>query len=176
MDGRDLPLSEELHLGRVIAVSACQAVALLERSHSTIGDLPLEMGTLVKMRTRVSIVYGMVSGLRVPLPRLEPSDKDLRLVELDLVGEIPVAGAAGGFQRGVSAYPALDEPVYLASADDLAQVYARPIAATAPVGTIHQNVGVPAYILVDELFGNISALSARPDRENPAVLRRSCSR
>ena len=111
MDGRDLPLSEEIHLGRVIAVSACQAVALLVRSHCAIGDLPLEMGTLVKMRTRVSIVYGMVSGLRVPLPSLEPSDKDLRLVELDLVGEIPVAGAASDFQRGVSAYPGLDEPV-----------------------------------------------------------------
>jgi hypothetical protein len=69
------------------------------------------MGTLVKMRTRVSIVYGMVSGLRVPLPSLEPSNKDLRLVELDLVGEIPVAGAASDFQRGVSAYPGLDEPV-----------------------------------------------------------------
>ena len=84
MDGRDLRLSEDLHLGRVIAVSACQAVALLESSHSTgsaLGDLPLEMGTLVKMRTRVSIVYGMVTGLRVPLPSLEPSDKDLKLVE-----------------------------------------------------------------------------------------------
>ena len=51
-------------------------------------DLPLEMGTLVKMQTRVSIAYGMVTGLRVPLPSLEPSDKDLRLVELELVGEI----------------------------------------------------------------------------------------
>lgn len=156
MDGRDLPLSEDLRLGRVIAVSACQAVALLERPHSmapALGDLPLEMGTLVKMRTRVSIVYGMVTGLRVPLPSLEPSDKDLRLVELDLVGETRDTNAIAGFQRGVSAYPALDEPVYLASVDDLAQVYARPKAATAPVGTIHQNGAVPAYVLVDELFG-----------------------
>jgi DNA helicase HerA-like ATPase len=156
MDGRDLPLCEGLHLGRVIAVSACQAVALLEKSHATapsVGDLLLEMGTLVKMRTRASIVYGMVSSLRVPLPSLERSDKDLKLVELDLVGEIPNTDAVAGFRRGVSAYPALDEPVYLASVDDLAQVYARPIAATAPVGTIHQNDAVPAYILVDELFG-----------------------
>ena len=154
MDGCT-PLCEELHLGRVIAVSACQAVALLERSH--VSDLdrdpPLEMGTLVKMRTRVSIAYGMVTGLRVPLPSLEASDKDLRLVELELVGEIRDTDAVADFQRGLSAYPALDEPVYLASAQDAAQVYARPKVVATPVGTIHQNGAVPAYILVDELFG-----------------------
>ena len=152
MDGGDLTRSADFHLGRVIAVSACQAVALLERSDSS-GDVPLEMGTLVKMRTRASIAYGMVTGLRVPLPSLEPSEKDLRLIELDLVGEIRDTDAVAGFQRGVSAYPALDESVYLASVDDLAQVYSRPIAVTAPVGTIHQHGAVPAYILVDELFG-----------------------
>jgi hypothetical protein len=84
---------------------------------------------------------------------LEPSNKDLKLVELDLIGEIRDADSTRGFQRGVSAYPALDEPVYLAAADDLAQVYSRPKTATAPVGTIHQDGAVPAYILVDELFG-----------------------
>ena len=156
MDGVALRLCTGPRLGRLIAVSACQAVALLEKRHAEISsdsDLPIEMGSLVKMRTRVSIAYGMVTGLRVPLPSLEVSDKDLRLVELELVGELRDVDTLAGFQRGVSAYPALDEPVYLACAEDLAQVYARPKAATAPVGTIHQNGAVPAYVLTDELFG-----------------------
>src|SRR5262249_8657584 len=156
MDGCAPPSSEDLRLGRIIAVAACQAVAILEHSVPAVSsarDLPLEMGTLVKMRTRVSVVYGMVTGLRVPLPSLESSDKDLRLVELELVGETTGTNTATGFQRGTSAYPALDEPVYLASAGDLAQVYARPKVVTAPVGRIHQNGAVPAYVLIDELFG-----------------------
>ena len=155
MDGSALLLSEGFRVGRIIAVSACQAVALLEGPSvaASRAGTPLEMGTLVKMRTRVSIAYGMVTGLRVPLPSLGCSDKDLKLVELELVGEIQDACAGAGFQRGVSAYPALDEPIYLACAEDLAQVYACPKVATAPVGTIHQNGAVPAYILVDELFG-----------------------
>ena len=157
MDGSDIPERGNLHLGRLIAVSATQAVLLIERRDAaaiSAGGLPLEMGTLVKMQTRVSTVYGMVTGLRVPLPSLELSDKDLKLVELQLVGEIEnTNGAAGSFQRGISAYPALDEPVCLASAADLAQVYARPKAVTARVGTIHQDNAVPAYILIDELFG-----------------------
>jgi uncharacterized protein len=144
-------------VGRIIAITPSQAIILLERRDAAgKADLviPLEMGTLVKLHSRVSIVYGMITGLRVPLPSLEPSDKDLRLVELELVGEIRhTDGPSGCFRRGVSGYPALDEPVYLASASDLAKVYARPHAATARVGTIHQESAVPAFILTDELFG-----------------------
>ena len=147
----------DLRVGRVIAITPSQAIILLERRDAAgKADLiiPLEMGTLVKLHSRVSIVYGMITGLRVPLPSLEPSDKDLRLVELELVGEIRHAdGPSGCFRRGVSGYPALDEPVFLASASDLAKVYARPHAATARVGTIHQESAVPAHILTDELFG-----------------------
>ena len=147
----------DFRVGRVIAITPSQAIILLERRDAA-GNadliIPLEMGTLVKLHSRVSIVYGMITGLRVPLPSLEPSDKDLRLVELELVGEIRHAdGPSGLFRRGVSGYPALDEPVYLASASDLAKVYARPHAATARVGTIHQESAVPAYVLTDELFG-----------------------
>ena len=146
----------DLRVGRVIAITPSQTIVLLERRDATgTGDLaiPLEMGTLVKLHGRVSTVYGMITGLRVPLPSLEPSEKDLRLVELELVGEIQGADGTGFFRRGVSAYPALDEPVYLASAIDLAKVYARPNTATARVGTIHQDSIVPAYILTDELLG-----------------------
>ena len=131
----------DLRIGRVIAITPSQAIVLLERRDAAgTPDLatPLEMGTLVKLHSRVSIVYGMVTGLRVPLPSLEPSDKDLRLVELELVGEIRDAdGPAGSFRRGVSAYPALDEPVYLASAADLTKVYARPKSEQPVNGKAH---------------------------------------
>jgi hypothetical protein len=72
-------------VGRVIAITPSQAIVLLERRDATGATdvaTPLEMGTLVKLHSRASTVYGMVTGLRVPLPSLEPSEKDLRLVEL----------------------------------------------------------------------------------------------
>jgi uncharacterized protein len=158
MDGSDSPRCGDLHhLGRIIAVSACQAVALLERRETGANSadaFPLQMGALIRMHTRISTVYAMVTGLRVPLPSLAPSDKDLKLVEIEFVGEIRNGnGGPGSFERGVSAYPALDEPVYLASASDLTQVYARPKAATVRVGKIYQDSAVPADVLIDELFG-----------------------
>ena len=144
-------------VGRLIAVTPSQAIVLQERGDAIDTAervMPLQMGTLVKLHCRESTVYGMITGLRVPLPSLEPSEKDLRLVELELVGEIwGTDDAAGIFRRGVSTYPALDEPVYLASGADLAKIYIRPNAAAIPVGMIHQDGVVPAYILTDELFG-----------------------
>ncbi|MBV9151292.1 MAG: DUF87 domain-containing protein [Alphaproteobacteria bacterium] len=158
MDGSDIATLSDVRIGRIIAVSASQAVALLEKCESSgpsDRDWPVEMGSLVKMYTRVSTVYGMVSGLRVPLPNLSPSDQEMKVVELELAGETmrQQNGEAGPFCRGVSAHPALDEPVYLASPADLALVYARPSVATAKIGTLHQDSAVPAYILTNELFG-----------------------
>src|SRR5437762_4873844 len=158
MDGSDIGALSDVRIGRIIAVSASQAVALLERcdpSRASDRDWPVEMGALVKMQTRVSTVYGMVSGLRVPLPSLSPSDQELKVIELELAGATlrEENGDQGAFRRGVSAHPALDEPVYLASPADLALVYARPSVATARIGTLHQDSAVPAYILTNELFG-----------------------
>jgi len=158
MDGSDIGALSDVRIGRIIAVSASQAVVLLERCEPSPGserEWPVEMGALVKMHTRVSTVYGMVSGLRVPLPNLSPSDQELKVVELELAGETlrEENGESGPFRRGVSGHPALDEPVYLASPADLAQVYARPSVATAKIGMLHQDSAVPAYILTNELFG-----------------------
>jgi DNA helicase HerA-like ATPase len=159
MDGGERRPCADPRIGRVIAVAASQAIALLEGPEVTGAPadqpLPLEMGGLVKLDTRATTVFGMVTGLRVPLPSIEPSDKDLKIVELELIGETVRMpdGTAGAFRRGVSSYPALDEPVYLASPADLAQIYARPSVPTALVGTIHQDSAVPAYVLTDELFG-----------------------
>jgi DNA helicase HerA-like ATPase len=156
MDGSTLGAVTDLRVGRIIAVSAWQAITLVESRAGPSGrEAALEMGALVKIHARSSTIYGLVTGLRMPLPSLDPSDQDLKIAEIDLIGEV-VRGPAGetpSFRRGVSAYPGLDEPVCLAGPVDLALVYARPNAATVHVGTIHQDDAVPAYLLVDELLG-----------------------
>ena len=140
---------EEPRIGRVIAVSAAQATVLLELQDSA----PLEMGSLVKMRTRIGAAYAMVIRLEVAEPALEASERDRKIAEIEFAGEIGHGAGDGAlFQRGISAYPTLDDPVWLAAAEDLQRIYARPEAATAPIGSIHQDAAIPAYILTDELF------------------------
>lgn len=157
MDGSNLQVVENARIGRVIAVSAAQVIALLE-NHAAAGPRPsesIEMGALVKLQTRASTVYGMVNALRVPLPSLSQADEDLKIIEIELLGEMlrDPTGADFGFQRGVSVFPSIESSVYLATAEDLAQVYAPRGTASVPVGTVYQASSVPAYLRIDDLMG-----------------------
>jgi len=157
MDGSSLPTIEGARIGRVIAVSAAQLIVLLETDteQTAARAESIEMGALVKVQTRASTVFGMISALRVPLPSLSAPDEDLKIAEIELLGEMlrSPEGAYGGFQRGVSVFPAIEAPAYTATKDDLAQVYAPRGTAAVPVGTIHQASNVPAYLLIDDLMG-----------------------
>jgi len=102
-------------IGRVIAVAATHVVVLLEARDDGMPPQTVQMGVLVKIETRLSTVFGMVSGLRVPLPSLTSSQADLKIVEVELLGERlnDPAAANGGFRRGVANFPALEDAVRL---------------------------------------------------------------
>jgi DNA helicase HerA-like ATPase len=154
MDGASLRTVDGTRIGRVIAVSAAQVIVLMETGAA--GAVPaeaIEMGALVKLETRRSTVFGMVSALRVPLPSLSAPDDDLKIAEVELLGEMLSGSGQDGFQRGVSVFPAIEAPVYLATHDDLAQIYAPHGTASVPVGTIYQASSVPAYLRIDDLMG-----------------------
>ena len=124
MDGSSLRVIDGMRIGRVIAVSAAQVIVLMETGPAgTVPAEAIEMGALVKLETRGSTVFGMVSALRVPLPSLSAPDDDLKIAEVELLGEmLRDANDNGGFQRGVSVFPAIEAPVYLATQEDLATV------------------------------------------------------
>jgi DNA helicase HerA-like ATPase len=156
MDG-SLQIVEKARIGRVIAVSAAQVIVLLE-THAGANSRPseaIEMGALVKLQTRASTVYGMVNALRVPLPSLSQPDEDLKIIEVELLGEMlrDRTGIDTGFQRGVSVFPSIESAVFLATPEDLAQVYAPRGTASVPVGTVYQASSVPAYLRIDDLMG-----------------------
>jgi uncharacterized protein len=149
MKSDDGPEGHHRRIGRVIAVSASRATVLLDWQEI----VPVEMGNFVKMRTRLGTAYGMVSRLEVTGPGPEPAKNDFKIAEIEFAGEIDQDGGdVASFRRGTSAYPTLDEPAWLATADDLQKIYARPETATASIGSIHQDTAIPAYILTDELF------------------------
>jgi DNA helicase HerA-like ATPase len=157
MDGSTLQAFDGTRIGRVIAVSASQIIVLLETQtpEAAARAEAIEMGALVKLRTRASTVFGMVSALRVPLPSLSAPDEDLKIAEVELLGEMLRNSAGGheGFQRGVSIFPPIEAPVYTTSQDDLAQVYAPSGTASVPVGSLYQANSVPAYLRLDDLMG-----------------------
>ena len=115
----------------------------------------LQIGGLVRIDAPEARVFGIVNSLRIE-EIVSPLGKgERRLVEIQLVGEIVASpdGTSVRFQRGVSAYPGLDAEIRAATGAELRMVYARPEAASVPIGTIHQDRSLPAYVMTDEMLG-----------------------
>lgn len=146
----------EVRVGRVVNVSGSQVVILVERAESE--DAPnLQMGELVKMYTPKHTVFGMVTGLSIPMPAEDSAATEMKIIELELLGETSLDGQ-GGFRRGVSALPALGESIFSTTHKDLEVVYTRPAISTVRIGTIHQDAELPACIGTDDLLGKHFAI------------------
>lgn len=155
MDGFDGLKTNAPRIGRIVSVAGCQAVCVLERDIN--GEVaPLQIGGLVKTQIGKSQVYGIVSGVSIPVPSAgDAPGPEMKVVELMLIGEAtpPALGRTAVFRRGVSTFPALGDAVYDTTREDLVQVYAPPAAANISIGTLHHDRTVFAHALVDELLG-----------------------
>lgn len=161
-------------IGRVVSVSGARATVLLDPGlndgngksiAARVGALhALQIGSLLKIPTADTVVFGMVASLSIPDPDRDGEGSEMCLLEMELVGEGVVADkseAGGGpmtFMRGVSRSPTLGDGIYTVTQDDLAQVYARPSAESATIGTIFQDPSLPAYVAVDDLLGKHFAI------------------
>lgn len=149
----DLPISGR-RLGRVVAANGSQAVIVLDSSDPAASGRGLQIGSLVRIPTAQSVVYALVNGLAIPMPKTL-GEAELKMVEVELLGESLASptGDLSAFQRGVSMSPGLGDSVFSASADDLVRVYSRPGSATVRVGSIHQEPTLPALVAIDDLLG-----------------------
>jgi hypothetical protein len=144
-------------IGRIVSVSGSGAVILLDDSDTTRAP---QIGALVKAPTERSVVYALVGEISIPMPAQEQGEREMRVVELDFLGESArdASGRPGAFQRGVSVFPALGSSVHGTDQDDLLRVYAHAGQDGVRIGTIHQDESVPAYIVTDDLLGKHFAI------------------
>ncbi len=149
-------------LGRIVCVSGAQAIVQIEHTQTggqAKAEVP-QIGALVRMHTAHSAVFGIVSGLNIPVPAQDGSEPEMRIMELDLIGESIARPSSDKmvFQRGISFYPSLGDEAFAASQADLKAIYAQPDTPCVRVGTICQDQALPAYVTVDELLGKHFAI------------------
>lgn len=139
-------------IGRVVAVSGSQVVAMLDRAAQDTPRGRLEKGHLVKIQLPTTMAFGMVSGLSIPVPGAE---EEVRLAELALLGETPLdaQGRPGPFRRGLSAYPALGDAIVPADPDDLARLHGLAGGTRIAIGTLHRAGGQTVHVEADQLLG-----------------------
>ncbi len=158
------PLPASLHsqpldnIGRIVAVTGAHAIILLDadseasRGHQTKSP---EIGTLLKVDTPKTSSLAMVSALSSPMPSHGQDEKELRIVEVEFIGELPKddSGRPIAFRRGISCYPSLGDTVYRASKAELEKAYACDADSAVRIGHVQQDSGIPAMVKIDEMLG-----------------------
>ena len=144
-------------IGRVVCVSGTQVVAML--SHA-VGNDPaaarVEKGTVLKIPLARSLVFCMVSGISVPMPREQAAGaEETRLAELELLGESPTGadGDAQAFRRGIRAYPALGDCLHPVQDSDLDCLYNQAQPSAITIGNLHHASARPVHVSPDNLLG-----------------------
>lgn len=155
IERRGLPAAPPRRIAHIVSVSGSQAIAVLEKDGGAdAGFHRVEIGQLVKIPTPETAVIGLVSAVSAPAPASGGGAEDIRLVELNLAGEVVEDAASRRltFRRGVSHLPAIGDAVLLADRHDLTRVYTQPNVATVEVGALYQDPDVPARFIVDDLL------------------------
>src|SRR5258706_9938288 len=140
----------------VVSVEGGQALAAFDTRGSLAGqshDERVEIGSIVTITTPDSHIIGVVTGLSVPMGSYEVGEDAMRLMELDLVGEITGSAADRTFKRGVAILPALGDAVARAAHQDLELIYSTRRRPSVTIGSLYQDGDIPASIMLDELLG-----------------------
>jgi DNA helicase HerA-like ATPase len=154
---RGVPAAPPKRIGHIVSVNGPRAVAVLERSAEAalLAEPPrVQIGALLKITTPASSVIGLVTAVTTPMPGAEDHGEEIGLVELNLAGEMVIAGADRRltFKRGVTSPPSIGDALLLVDRHDLTRVYAPPALATVKVGTLYQDAAVAARLRVDDLL------------------------
>jgi uncharacterized protein len=151
-------LESVTRIGRIVAVTGAHAIILLDVEEQSIGaetERSPEIGTLLKVDCSMSISLALVSALSSPMPSHNRSEAELRIVEVEFIGELPKDenGNPKSFRRGISSYPSLGDTVFRATRAELAKAYACDAETSIRVGHIQQDPSIPAMVKIDEMLG-----------------------
>ncbi len=150
-------------LGRIVAVTGAHAIILLDLGDGAIGNTAgkcPEIGTLMKVDTPYAIALALVSALSTPMPTQSKGETEMRIVEVEFIGELPkgVNGRPISFRRGISCYPSLGDIALRANREELALAYACDAESSIRVGHIQQDPTIPAMVKIDEMLGKHFAI------------------
>ena len=150
-------------LGRVMTVAGSQVTVNPE---ADLGDEGLfRIGAMVKVGNGDREVVATISAVR-----FESNSPSKPILFADLLGEI-VASDEGPsrFRRGVTRHPISGTPVVAATGADLTTIFAHLECSNVRIGTLYNDSGQPAFVLVNELLRKHLLCLGPPAPENPVL-------
>jgi hypothetical protein len=118
------------------------------------------VGSLIKIPTRGSTAFGFIESLALGTGAGQGTGRADAIAHVDLLGETVASdrGGAQAFSRGISIYPVLGAPVFMATSDDIAMIYAKSNAWALNIGSLYQDPDQPAYLMSQEFLSKHSAI------------------
>lgn len=157
----DMAFQDKPRIGSVVSVTGSHALVMLDEDEpgADRASRP-QLGAIMSVDAGASIVLGLVSAMTNPAPSLEVGAVDMRIIEIELIGEFskPTINAPARFRRGVTAYPTLGDSVHVATKDELTALFAVNGAASVRVGVVKQDAQIPATVNVEEVFSRHCAV------------------
>src|SRR6201981_2500739 len=138
-------------LGRGISVRGSLArVGLMATSQMGYSEIRATVGRFVSIRCTNSTIVAMIT--EVSCENLPSSDNYIASASVDLLGEILGGPERQKFQRGVTHYPTIGDPVEMITNQELRTIYAPTGSDQINVGTLQQDRSVTAYVNVEEML------------------------
>ncbi|MCR4283045.1 MAG: ATP-binding protein, partial [Bauldia sp.] len=144
-------------LGRVTAISGSGAMArLFKETQAATVEEALTIGRLIGISVGPSLIVGVVARMSVSPPPADDAESGVVVAEIDFMGEIRNYGAKDtkdtSFQRGISSYPTIGNPVSRLGTGDVAVIHHIDGGETIEVGRLKLDPTVPAYINFEEML------------------------
>lgn len=151
---------KQVEIGRILTVAADKALVSVNKSVIRNNQLYMvQLGTILKIVTRDSIVVAMVSSLKVGAVDSEGLHDGCH-AQLDILGEITtnITTRATTFFRGVRTFPVLNEPVYNMSPAELELIFNKENEPVIQIGQLHQDSSITAKVRIDDMLSKHFAI------------------
>jgi uncharacterized protein len=146
-------------LGHVLGVTGSQATVRLRIADAYMAaDQPrATVGKFLGVNTRTTLLVGVITNVSTPAAQAGEIG-DHASAQVDLLGEIRQGPRGVFFQRGVTEYPSIGDPVRLITNDELRVVYDTGGRNTIQVGSLQQDASIGACVNVDDMLRKHFAL------------------
>ena len=150
----------QIEVGRILNVGSSEAIISINKSVIRDNKLSIaQIGTMLKILTRDSIVVGMVSSLKLGVSDAEGMADGCHAT-LNILGEISTNATTREtkFNRGVRTFPVLGEAVYTMSASDLQIIFSKESSPCIDVGRLQQDNSIVARVRIDDMLSKHFAI------------------
>jgi uncharacterized protein len=143
----------EQRVGSVLSVRGSEASFGILRRSDALGEADgTTVGKFLAIASKNSLLIGFVTEVSVEVPEIVRQQGYSGSARLELMGEIRRDERGPRFQRGITEYPLIGDPMVTIGTEALQLIFGRTDTQNIVIGRLQQEPSLPACIHVDEML------------------------